>query len=129
PCTAWTVIDKNSSIDYLEDHHAKAGDGMNFKAVTWNGASEEFEKTHTLGGLKTPSSCKNKWAKLKETYLVVVALQNASGFSWSDEKGADVDKSNESVWDVYVRQHPNVKPFRNKGWTHFYRVQSLMPST
>ncbi|KDQ50678.1 hypothetical protein JAAARDRAFT_82614, partial [Jaapia argillacea MUCL 33604] len=133
----WRVIDKTSLIDYLEDHHAEAGGGMNFKAVTWYGALEELERTCTLGGPKTPALCKNKWAKLKETYLIVIALQKASGFSWSDEKGANVDKSNKSVWDVYIRvltvithqQHPNAKPFHNKGWTHFYGVQSLMSLT
>jgi hypothetical protein len=33
-----------------------------------------------------------------------------------------------SSWDDYVKQHPEAKPFRNKGWNHFNKIMLLMPS-
>lgn len=51
-------------------------------------------------------------------YEIVNALRNNSGWSWDDEKGADISPEKKGVWDDYVLAHPLASPFRNCGWIH-----------
>lgn len=57
------------------------------------------------------------------------AIQAVSGWSWDDNDGASIDVHTASSWDDYVRRHPEARPFRNKGWAHFRKMEMLMPAT
>ncbi|KAH9021496.1 hypothetical protein EDB85DRAFT_2152307 [Lactarius pseudohatsudake] len=126
--TFWSPIDEDTLLDYLWDHRSEAGEGMCFKAPTLTGAAAKVQETTTKGGPKTMGSCKNKWGKFKELYLVICDIKSQSGFTWSDEQGATIGPESTSVWEVYVKKKPGAERFRNKGWGHFYKVQRLMPS-
>lgn len=82
--------------------------------------------------------------QLKEIFYIVDSLKAQSGFKWDDERGADIDAASESVWKDYIelrspfifvlsllmthQKHPKASTFRNKGWPHYYSVQSLVPT-
>ncbi|KAH9933725.1 uncharacterized protein B0H18DRAFT_981763 [Fomitopsis serialis] len=124
----WTDADVSTFLQVLKEHKAEAGDGGNFKAPTFKKASGELEKCRTKGAVKTWTSCRNKYAKLRETYKVVYDLSVQSGFHWDNENGAAIDEDSEAVWQAYVEKHPEAEPFRNKGWPHFEDMKELMPS-
>ncbi|KAH9013691.1 hypothetical protein EDB85DRAFT_2157997 [Lactarius pseudohatsudake] len=126
--TFWLPIDEDTLLDYLWDHWSEAGEGMCFKAPTLTGAAAKVQEMTTKGGPKTMGSCKNKWGKFKELYLIICDIKSQSGFTWSDEQGATIGPESTSVWEVYVKKKPGAEHFRNKGWGHFYKVQHLMPS-
>lgn len=55
------------------------------------------------------------------------AVKNNSGWSWSDEHGADIDAESEGTWNAYVQLNPQAAPFRNAGWVYWDAVDRLMP--
>lgn len=67
--------------------------------------------------------------KLRKLYRVVYAIQCVSGWTWDDKTGATIDVHTTSSWDDYLKVHPQAKPFRNRGWPYFGKMQELMPPT
>jgi hypothetical protein len=72
PRAIWTVDDETVLIDYLDEHQAEAGDGLSFKMPTWNGAAVKVVESATKGGPKNGTGCKNKWACICCSILVVL---------------------------------------------------------
>jgi hypothetical protein len=125
----WTIADKTELIDFILDHKAEGGDGLNFKGATWTAAAKLLDAKRTKGGIKTSLACKNKFTnarrhifyrflsfflcsqtyilQLKEVYLVVDALKQVSGFTWDDEYGAHI---------------------KTKGWPHYDTMKAMMPT-
>lgn len=62
---SWTVADETALINYLAEHIAAAGDGLNFKIATLRGACAEVNKGRTQGGPKTAKGCKQKWSTVR----------------------------------------------------------------
>ncbi|KAH9051664.1 hypothetical protein EDB87DRAFT_1735101 [Lactarius vividus] len=81
--TFWSPIDEDTLLDYLWDHRSEAGEGMSFKAPTLTGAAAKVQEMTTKGGPKMMGSCKNKWGKFKELYLIICNIKSQSGFTWS----------------------------------------------
>jgi hypothetical protein len=59
----------------------------------------------------------------------VKAIRGNSGWSWDDDKGADITPEKKGTWDNYVAKHPAAQPFRNSGWVHLDAFDSLGPSS
>jgi hypothetical protein len=72
PRAIWTVDDETVLIDYLDEHQAEAGDGLSFKMPTWNWAAVKVAESTMKGGLKDGTGCKNKWACICCSILVVL---------------------------------------------------------
>ncbi|KAF8957189.1 hypothetical protein BDZ97DRAFT_1763145 [Flammula alnicola] len=125
----WSDADTTALIDFLWSQRATLGDGASFKSTVWTDAATKVNAlTRTKGTDKTSSSCKNKWARLKEIYNIIVNIKAQSGFTWDDEKGADVKESTALVWKAYEEKHKGSTPFRNKGWIWLRKVEPLMPT-
>jgi len=60
----WTQEDEAALIHFLTNHKSQAGNRVNFKMNTFVAASQDLMKKITLGGLKTPSACRSKWARV-----------------------------------------------------------------
>jgi len=60
----WTTADEEELIQFLVDNKSAAGDGGNFKKVTWMAAATHMKKVTTKGGVKTADGCKNKWNRV-----------------------------------------------------------------
>ncbi|KAF8799081.1 hypothetical protein BYT27DRAFT_7227977 [Phlegmacium glaucopus] len=116
-------------LNFVLSKKATAGDGMSFKTVVWNEAATIVNQIPRVkGGLKTSGSCKNKFAKLKETFHIVAAIKAQSGFKWDDKKGADIGPESEAVWEAYEKKNKGASAFKNKGWPWYDRMLPLMPT-
>jgi hypothetical protein len=66
-CASWTQANKTLFLEFLQDHSAESGDGLNFKGATWTIAAMRLGALRTKGGVKTPLACKNKWNSMSFT--------------------------------------------------------------
>ncbi|EIW59829.1 uncharacterized protein TRAVEDRAFT_167386 [Trametes versicolor FP-101664 SS1] len=125
----WTPEDEKAFVGYLADHVAERGDG-NYKMSTFNAAAAFLEERRTAGGPKTGTGCKNKWARIKETYMICYKLKQncgTSGFAWSEERGADIGIEDEAIWEAYIKKNPKADQFKNKGWSLYEAVDRIIP--
>ena len=60
----WPTGDEATLIEFLVVCKAEAGDGFNFKGVTWQAAAVHMVAATEKGDPKTASVCKNKWAQM-----------------------------------------------------------------
>ena len=111
PHAFWTPDDEDQLVNFLLDHRASAGDGGNFKEATFQALSPILAPLVMRGGPKTVHACQNKWnavrfffpivlghflniffifLKLCQTFRVIQAIKNVSGWTWSDETGASI---------------------------------------
>ncbi|THU83624.1 hypothetical protein K435DRAFT_631465, partial [Dendrothele bispora CBS 962.96] len=124
----WTDSDITRFLDYLTEHHSKAGNGGNFTATTFRDAADYMALVSYSGGAKDMNTCRNKWASLKKTCEVILEIKSMSGWTWSDDTGALIGVENADLWTAYIKRNPAAKPFRNKGWKFFHSVENLLPS-
>ncbi|KAK7439170.1 hypothetical protein VKT23_017660 [Stygiomarasmius scandens] len=125
----WTDANITRFLDYLTEHHSKAGNGGNFTVATFKDAADHMAQFEYEGGMKDANACKNKWGQLKGTCEVILKIKNKSGWTWSDDTGATIGMENTDLWDKFIKQKPATKPFRNKGWKFFHTVHNLLPAT
>ncbi len=64
PNASWTLEDEKKLVDFLLDNSASAGDNGNFTSTIYQAASNMLNPLVTVGGPKTPESCKNKFANV-----------------------------------------------------------------
>ncbi|KAG2370125.1 hypothetical protein BDR07DRAFT_1371126 [Suillus spraguei] len=128
--THWKLEEETTLLRYLYDNRSGT-DGTTLPKRIYTGASahlaEVFKKQK--GGAKTYSACKTKFSSLKKAYLTTQALKvsgSSSGFTWTQEGGATIDKDTASTWAGYVKSNPNAKQFKNKGFKHFEIFNLLM---
>lgn len=60
---------------------------------------------------------------MKKEYDTFITIKNNSGFGWDSEKG--VPTAPESVWDAYIKAHPEAERFRNRGLVHYPVLDEL----
>ncbi|KIK73895.1 hypothetical protein PAXRUDRAFT_109524, partial [Paxillus rubicundulus Ve08.2h10] len=69
---------------------------------------------------------------MKKQFEAVVALKNASGFTYSDDDGAGITLAQADVWNryvkVWIKSHGHAKPPKNKGFIHFQLLEMLTPT-
>ncbi|KAF7346961.1 Myb-DNA-bind-3 domain-containing protein [Mycena venus] len=123
---AWTHEDVVKFLDYLISQVATAGDGIHFQTKTYTAAARLLNESRVRGAAKTAKGCLNKFNGLRKTHQVIDHLVNhASGFTYSEKNGADIDDASEAAWASYLISHPDAKPFRNKGWPYFDKMEQL----
>ncbi|KAJ7614294.1 hypothetical protein DFH06DRAFT_1344247 [Mycena polygramma] len=129
PNAVWTKPEVYAFLDHLIKNVAKAGLGGNFKTPVYTAAAKMLNQMRTVGGRKKAKGCLNKYTALRATYKVIDHLVNyASGFTYSDDKGANIGPAEKDAWDAYVKVHTGAKPFRNKGWPYRAKMAQLVPS-
>ncbi|KAG2072480.1 hypothetical protein BDR04DRAFT_972578, partial [Suillus decipiens] len=58
----------------------------------------------------------------KKKYAAIIDIKSQSDFSWDDVLGANINPADAS----HRSMHPDVKPFHNKSWEHFHKMDKLM---
>jgi hypothetical protein len=48
---SWARADETLFLEFLQDHSAESGDGLNFKAATWTAAAMRLGAFRTKGGV------------------------------------------------------------------------------
>lgn len=66
--SVWTEAEEIRMIDYLVQHKAEAGDGVNFKKTVWNGVAKELAPRWNW------EKCKSKWARVRSFPLLWLGL-------------------------------------------------------
>ncbi|RXW11640.1 hypothetical protein EST38_g14215 [Candolleomyces aberdarensis] len=127
----WSTQDEEDLIDYLLQHQAQAGDGGSFKmSPTFLGVAAVLNPKRKKGtGEKTGAVCSSKWNSFKRTHKAINAIRNRSGWTWDNDKGANIGEDRARDWNEFIKKVPYAKPFRNKGWKHLRKVDQLMPAT
>jgi hypothetical protein len=123
----WTKEEETALLKFLSDNLSAAGDG-GFKSKTFSSAASYLKHKFPTykGAEKTTSVCKTKWTsvscyllsyvahdraltsiftviQLKGSYNAVVEIKRASGFTWSDERGADIDLQHGDAWAKFAK--------------------------
>ncbi|THU82990.1 hypothetical protein K435DRAFT_807865 [Dendrothele bispora CBS 962.96] len=86
------------------------------------------------GGPKTASSIRTKWSvtlrKLKALHNEIdfVVSGRASGFTYTNDHGFNIQPHQEHAWEGYIQQHPKVKPFKHVGWPLYDRMHEIIPA-
>ncbi|KAF8164401.1 hypothetical protein BJ912DRAFT_914268 [Pholiota molesta] len=125
----WTVSDETLLLEHLRANAAAAGDGASFKMPTFNSAEHILEPVRTKGGPKTPGACKNKWFALRKIFRAIEAIQAQSGWTWSDDHGANITPDMEGQWQTFLKRYPAAKPYKHHGWIHLKVMTEIMPAT
>jgi hypothetical protein len=68
----WTPREETALVDFLVENKAEAGDGGNFKNVTFQRAVLSLAPLHERGAPKTVKSCQNKYATVSFFNLILV---------------------------------------------------------
>ncbi|KAH0825838.1 hypothetical protein J3R83DRAFT_7821 [Lanmaoa asiatica] len=81
------------------------------------------------GGPKETEACEHRFQLMRNQYFTIVALKNASSFTYSDKDGAGITLMQANVWNRYVKSHKHVKPFLSEGFICFNSVTCFIPDT
>ncbi|KIK79281.1 hypothetical protein PAXRUDRAFT_43854, partial [Paxillus rubicundulus Ve08.2h10] len=68
---------------------------------------------------------------LKKTYNATKTYQNQSGVHWDNNHGTNImGDAAKIVWDAYISEKGNeaLKPFCNRGWEYYEKIQKIFPS-
>ncbi|KAF8161619.1 hypothetical protein B0H34DRAFT_806797 [Crassisporium funariophilum] len=126
---SWTGADELLLLNFLVQHASAAGDGGNFKMVTFTAAAAIVESERERGGVKTAKVCQNKWNQLCRIFCAIQAIKAKSGWTWSDKTGASITPNMEGAWADFLKVYKDAKPFKNKGWVYLEKVAKIMPAT
>jgi hypothetical protein len=69
------------------------------------------------------------FSKLRLSFRAIQAIKNVSGWTWSDECGADITPELEDEWATFLVANKHAKPFKNRGWNHLEKMVDIMPVT
>ncbi|KAG1783289.1 hypothetical protein EV702DRAFT_1191719 [Suillus placidus] len=124
-----TQDDESQLIQYIASHidRAKSGDlhPLDFPKPFWIEAATHLASQSTL---KSADACQSKWAQIRIIFHVINKLANVPGLSYSLERGAGVTSESEPIWAKFIKNYPQAKPFKTKGWPHYETVQYLIQS-
>ncbi|KAF7965578.1 hypothetical protein HWV62_42846 [Athelia sp. TMB] len=103
-------------------HQADSG----FKPLVWASCALALRGSEILSGgaIKSKSSCRDHFKKLKKDFGIVKAIREQSGFGWDD--GLKITTATEDVWETYLKAHPNATPYKTKGFPLYDELQLIV---
>ena len=80
----WTVDDETVLINYLDEHQAKAGNGLSFKMLTWNEVAVRVAESTMKGGPRMELDAKING----DVYVSIVSFLQSIHFNgfWSSSR-------------------------------------------
>ncbi|XP_028121283.1 L10-interacting MYB domain-containing protein-like [Camellia sinensis] len=87
----------------------------------WQTTNEEMSEK--FGKKFGQRKLKGKYTCLKANYKEFVTLKNHTGLGW--DPITQTVTALYDVWESYVRAHPNVKQFQNKGLEHYELMSQI----
>ncbi|KAG1719998.1 hypothetical protein EDD22DRAFT_962965 [Suillus occidentalis] len=98
PPAQWNDGETVALVDYLYDHRSEAEGAGNFKQ------------------------------QLKNTFHAIEKYRNQTGVHWDNESGAGIDGPvAAAIWTLYIKSNNLMRPFCNKGWEHYEKMQTIFP--
>jgi len=79
---SWTPAEETAFVNYLYDHEAEAGDGGNFKSVTFQNALPTISPLWVKGAKKTVKRLQNKYSTVCPCKIIqdILILYHSSQF-------------------------------------------------
>ncbi|KAI3998459.1 hypothetical protein K525DRAFT_145230, partial [Schizophyllum commune Loenen D] len=117
----------------------KAGQGGNFPDDVFNGCAKAIAHLRKRGAVKTGKHVKAKYREVHPDFMqfrvncyVIRMIRKRSGWTYSIQNGADIDKSNEALWIEFIdgleaTYRTAANKFRNKGWPLFDKINEILP--
>ena len=69
----WSPDDVTKLVEYVVQHHAKGGDGVNFTRPFWVGAAAEMATCPCPDSApKTPDACQSKWSRVSIMIVLLI---------------------------------------------------------
>ncbi|KAG2365177.1 hypothetical protein BDR07DRAFT_1258698, partial [Suillus spraguei] len=63
---------------------------------------------------------------IKKMYQVADKISSASGLLFNLDLGANISEESETMWAVFIKHNPLVRPLKNKGWPHYEMLQGII---
>lgn len=67
--------------------------------------------------------------QIRAVYVGLKGWGARSGFTYSYEYGCAIDDSNKTAWEQWLAEHPHVKPYANKGFEFYEKIDTILGST
>ncbi|KAG1738753.1 hypothetical protein EDB19DRAFT_1909155 [Suillus lakei] len=125
PKAQWNAQETDALLAHLFSNLSEAGDGNNFKAVTYTSAVATLAAANllTAGPPKTAKCCKTKWMSLRQMFGNIENYRSLSGVHWDSERGAGIEgEAAWAVWNAYIQLS-----YHNAGWPFYSQVQAILP--
>lgn len=120
--TFWTPPMDRSLIDLLLDQVYKGNKlGQTFITQAWNEMIALFNAK--FGSHHDKEVLKNRFKHLRRTYNEIKLLLGQSGFSWDDKR--DMVTAEDSVWDAYIKAHPDARSYRVKTLPSYDKLSAI----
>jgi hypothetical protein len=103
----------------LDDGGSTADNG--FKGPQWKSIQVDFNNRMNVNF--TLSQLQNKYSDLKKRYKTFNELVDNSGFGWNEE--AMRPTAPPDVWDVYLINKPDARPYRNASLPNFLLCEKI----
>ncbi|THV00664.1 hypothetical protein K435DRAFT_794001 [Dendrothele bispora CBS 962.96] len=128
----WSDLNLAHLVDFFHENRFSMGEGGNPKKALLTAAAEYMKEKVPVpdkGGPKTPNSIRHKFTKLKAIYEAIqkVVDGEASGLTYTNSHGCNIQEHNAGVWNNYIKTHPDIKDFCNKGWPLSDCMNKIVP--
>ncbi|KAG1754139.1 hypothetical protein EDB19DRAFT_1967913 [Suillus lakei] len=133
PKAQWNAQETDALLAHLFSNLSEAGDGNNFKAVTYTSAAATLAAANllTAGPPKTAKRCKTKWMSLRQMFGNIENYRSLSGVHWDSERGAGIEgEAAWAVWNAYIQSSQSrgsIRQYHNAGWPFYSQVQAILP--
>ncbi|XP_017983022.1 PREDICTED: L10-interacting MYB domain-containing protein isoform X1 [Theobroma cacao] len=117
--TFWTPPMDRYLIDLLLDQvHRGNKLGQTFITQAWIDMVTSFNVK--FGSHYDKDVLKNRYKHLRRLYNDIKILLEQSGFSWDEAR--DMVSAEDSVWDAYIKSHPDARSYRVKTVPSYHKL-------
>lgn len=120
--TFWTPPMDRYLIDLLLDQVHKGNKlGQTFITQAWIDMVTSFNVK--FGSHYDKDVLKNRYKHLRRLYNDIKILLDRSGFSWDEAR--DMVTAEDSVWDAYIKSHPDARSYRVKTVPSYQKLRVI----
>ncbi|XVF89419.1 hypothetical protein PTKIN_Ptkin19aG0129000 [Pterospermum kingtungense] len=120
--TFWTPPMDRYLIDLLLDQVQRGNKlGQTFITQAWVDMVTSFNIK--FGSHYDKDVLKNRYKHLRRLYKDIKILLEQSGFSW--DEGRDMVTADDSVWDAYIKSHPDARAYRVKTVPSYHKLRVI----
>ncbi|XWS26143.1 hypothetical protein CRYUN_Cryun26dG0005600 [Craigia yunnanensis] len=120
--TFWTPPMDRYLIDLLLDQvHRGNKLGQTFITQAWIDMVTSFNVK--FGSHYDKDVLKNRYKHLRRLYNDIKILLEQSGFSWDEAR--DMVTAEDSVWDAYIKSHPDARSYRVKTVPSYHKLRVI----
>ncbi|KZT58424.1 hypothetical protein CALCODRAFT_539312 [Calocera cornea HHB12733] len=123
----WVAEEEEELVDVLTEQAANGNRSDNsFKTSVWQLCADRLAASFPQPAheRKEPTHVRSRWDLLKKHWTIVHSMRILSGFGWVEETQMVYAKE-ESIWDDYLKAHPEASRFRTKPFPLYDKLTPL----